>query len=129
VVQEYTSEEIENKIQIELVTEEYTDIEGQLLVVNRSELDNRRVDYFIRIFNGEIQERRDYYDNGRLFHSEDWSGISEVGLKGGKVKIYPGTGNERRDPVDWAKDYSSSWLYEHTTEIWVMNKKDHDQGT
>ena len=129
MVEELSSEEIEENIEIELVTEEYTDIDGQVLAVSRSNLYNRRVDYFIRIYNGELQERQDFYDEGRLFHSSEWSSPAELYLSDGQVKVYGGGSDDGMDPVEWAEGYSQEWLYEYTTELWIDNKRHHDGNT
>jgi hypothetical protein len=128
VENEYSSEYIEENLQTELITEQYSDIEGQLLAVSTSTLDNRRVDYFIRIFNGKLQERQDFYDDGRLFHSVDWISFDELYLSDGKVKFSgDGESGEGIDPPEWAKRYAKDWLYEYTTEIWAENKDKYDK--
>jgi hypothetical protein len=130
MVHELDSEEIKNNLQTKLVTEEYPDIEGQLLAVGRSKLFDRRVDYFIRIFNGKLQERQDFYEGDQLFHSGDWRQYDELFLSGGQVK-FPGEGHgtEGKDPISWAEAYVEDWLWEYTTEIWSEERVHRDENT
>jgi len=124
---EYSSEYLENNLQTELITEQYPDIEGQLLAVSTSRLDNRRVDYFVRIFSGKLQERQDFYDDGRLFHSVEWTPLDELYLSNGKVKFSgDGESGEGTEPSEWAKSYTEGWLYDYTTEIWNEKKSRYD---
>lgn len=121
---------IENEtMSIELVTGEFTHIEGQLLAVNRAEIGDRRVDYLIRIYNGELQEKRDYYDGGQLFYSDEWISPAELYVSEGGIKTrHPGN-DDPMDPTEWAEKYSRDLVSEFTIDAWPEMKEDHGQNS
>lgn len=112
---------------VELVTEEFIHIEGQLLAVNRAEIGNRRVDYLIRIHNGKLQEKRDYYDGDQLFHSDEWKSPAELHVSQGGIKTYHPGDDDPMDPTDWAERYSEDLVTEFTIDAWPEMREDHNQ--
>ena len=122
MVEQYDYDEIEEKLELRIVTGESSDIQGQLLTVTRGELESRRVDYFIRIIDGSLQERYDFYDGERMIGSSDWNNMEENSVQGGKIKSSHSHTGETYEPVPWAEGHVEKIMPDFITEVWEEQK-------
>lgn len=93
---------------------------GGVVGVVRGELDNRQVDWKIRVHNGTLQNACDYYHDGELISSGDWFRFEFVGIneEGDTVQFAHQHGGGNMPLDEWIEDAAEGYLEDELDEIW-----------
>ena len=120
MVEEYDYQAAMENVDSGLVSETSREHEGNLLAIGSATLEDRRVEQCIRIEDGRVEEKYDFFYQGEIFDSGDWESIHLVSLDddGETVLVGETPRDTERIPVqDWAESYCVN-LVDEITEIW-----------
>ncbi|WP_049905890.1 hypothetical protein [Halorubrum californiense] len=123
MAEEDLSEVDYDDLTIELVTDEYKEIEGKLLAASKAEIGSKRADYLIRIHNDTLQEKRNYSHKGEIFYSTEWTEPGDLYVIDGGIKTTYDRGDDPMEPIDWAEGYTKDLVDEFLIDIWPVEKE------
>jgi hypothetical protein len=120
MVEKYDYQEAMENVDYEVVSETSREYEGDLLAIGSATLENRRVERSIRVRDGQVEQKHDFFYEGETFDSGDWHDISLVSLdRNGETVLVGETPRDTdRLPVqEWAESYCVN-LLDDVTEVW-----------
>lgn len=96
-----------------------------LVAVVRGQLNDRQVDWKIRVHEGALQSACDYYHDGTLISSGDWSRFEFVGINaaGDTVQIAHQHGGDEIPLDEWIEGAAAGYLEDELGEIWSEVKQ------